>query len=57
MLVNLADGLDNLPHRASTAMVVQDISKDLPVVDLDIVRAGPPGSEAVVQECKKVRNY
>ncbi|PPQ67139.1 hypothetical protein CVT25_005740 [Psilocybe cyanescens] len=34
-------------------MVSQDISKDLPVISLDIFLAGPPDSEAVIEECKK----
>ncbi len=33
---------------------MSDISKDLPVVDLDIFLAGPPASESVIKECKKV---
>jgi len=37
---------------------MSDISKDLPVVDLDIFLAGPPASDVVIKECKKVgRNY
>jgi len=37
---------------------MSDISKNLPVVDLDIFLAGPPASEVVIKECKKVgRNY
>ena len=32
-----------------------DLSTDLPIVDLDVYRAGPPDSEAAIKECKKVR--
>lgn len=35
-------------------MSAEDISKDLPVINLDIFRAGPPDSDAVIQECQKV---
>ncbi|PPQ77641.1 hypothetical protein CVT26_005407 [Gymnopilus dilepis] len=34
-------------------MAVRDISKDLPVIDLDIFRTGPLDSPAVIQECEK----
>ncbi|KDR85465.1 hypothetical protein GALMADRAFT_234353 [Galerina marginata CBS 339.88] len=37
-------------------MVTQDISKNLPVIDLDVFLAGPAGSEVVIQECKKAAN-
>ncbi|KAL1708793.1 hypothetical protein EV121DRAFT_287341 [Schizophyllum commune] len=30
-----------------------DLSTDLPIVDLDVYRAGPPDSEAAIKECKK----
>jgi len=36
-------------------MTAPDISKDLPVIDLDIFLAGPRDSEAVINECTKVR--
>ena len=32
-----------------------DLSTDLPIVDLDVYRAGPSDSEAAIRECKKVR--
>ena len=32
-----------------------DPSTDLPIVDLDVYRAGPSDSEAAIEECKKVR--
>ena len=32
-----------------------DLSTDLPIIDLDVYRAGPPDSEAAIKECKKVR--
>lgn len=37
-------------------MMATDISKDLPVIDLDVFLAGPADSEAVIQECRKVSN-
>jgi len=33
------------------------MSMDLPIIDLDVFIAGPHNSEAVIQECKKVRLY
>ena len=36
-------------------MTAPDISKDLPVIDLDIFLAGPRDPEAVINECTKVR--
>lgn len=38
-------------------MASQDISKDLPVINLDIFLAGPSDSEAVIEECKKVYSF
>ncbi|PPQ99564.1 hypothetical protein CVT24_005352 [Panaeolus cyanescens] len=35
---------------------MSDISKDLPVIDLDVFLTGPANSEAVIQECKKAAN-
>jgi len=35
-------------------MSAQDISKDLPVINLDVFLAGPADSEAVIAECDKV---
>jgi hypothetical protein len=37
-------------------MAVHVLSMDLPVIDLDLFLAGPPNSDAVILECKKVRN-
>ncbi|CAA7265907.1 unnamed protein product [Cyclocybe aegerita] len=37
-------------------MTAEDISKDLPVIDLDLFLAGPYDSEAVLRECKKAAN-
>lgn len=37
-------------------MATQALSMDLPVIDLDLFVAGPPNSDAVVSECKKVLN-
>ncbi|KAF9056107.1 hypothetical protein BJ165DRAFT_1600227 [Panaeolus papilionaceus] len=37
-------------------MMATDISKDLPVIDLDVFLAGPADSEAVIQECRKAAN-
>jgi len=37
-------------------MVTQALSMDLPVIDLDLFLAGPPNTEAVISECKKVPN-
>ncbi|KAF9567020.1 Clavaminate synthase-like protein [Agrocybe pediades] len=34
-------------------MAAQELSMDLPVIDLDVFLAGPAGSEAVIAECKK----
>jgi len=35
-------------------MSAHDISKELPVIDLDVFLAGNRDSEAVIRECKKV---
>uniref|UniRef100_A0A8H7YA54 Isopenicillin N synthase-like Fe(2+) 2OG dioxygenase domain-containing protein n=1 Tax=Psilocybe cubensis TaxID=181762 RepID=A0A8H7YA54_PSICU len=37
-------------------MASQDISQDLPVINLDIFLAGPSDSDAVIEECKKAAN-
>jgi hypothetical protein len=41
----------------STATVMSDISKDLPVIDLDILLSHDRGSEAVIKECRKVSSW